>query len=86
MAASDLDFQRLCNGEDILVRSDTLFPSLAICNRPFDVRGPYGTHSTWCCPFLLGPSSSGMAISEISHVAPLARPAILRLLGGEMPR
>ena len=84
MAAPDLNLRKLCNGEDIPVGSGILFPSLAICNRSFDVCGPYGTHSIWCCLFWLGPSSSGMAISGIFHVVLRARPAILRLSGGEL--
>ena len=82
MAAPDPDLQRLCSGEDTPFESSILFPSLTVCNRPFDVRGPYGTHNIWCCLFWLGPTSSGMAISEIFHVVPRARPVILRLSGG----
>ena len=82
MAAPGSDLQRLYSGEGTPVESSTLFPSLAICNRSFDVRGPYGTHSILCCLFWLGPSSSGMAISKKFHVVPHARPVILRLSGG----
>ena len=82
MVTPNLDLRRLCNNEDIPVGSGILFPSLAVCNCLFDVRGPYGTHSIWCCLFWLGPSSSGMAISGIFHVVPHARPVILRLSRG----
>ena len=38
--------------------------------------------SIWCYLFWLGPTSSGMAISENFHVIPCARPVILWLSGG----
>ena len=76
VATPEPDLQRICRGEGTLVGSGTLFPSLAVCNRPFDICGPCGTHSIWCCLFWLGSTSSRTAISEIFHVAPPARPVI----------
>ena len=82
MAAPDPDLQRLCNDEDTPVESSILFPSWVVCNRPFDARGPYGTHSIWCYLFWFSPTSSGMAISYIFHVVPRAIHVILWLSGG----
>ena len=62
VVAPDPDLQRLYSGEDTPVESSIIFPSRVVCNRPFDARGPYGTHSIWCYLFWLGPTSSGMAI------------------------
>ena len=75
MAAPGPDLLKPCKGEDAHVRSGTQFLSLAGCSHRFSVHDPYGTHSIWCCLFLLGLTSSEMAISEIFHVALRVGPA-----------
>ena len=81
MAAPGLDLLKPRNGEDAHVRSGTQFLSLAGCSHRFGVHDPIGTHSIWCCLFLLGLTSSEMAILENFHVALRVGPVILRLSG-----
>ena len=82
MAAPGPDLLKPCNGEDAHVGSGTQFLSSAGCSHRFGVRDPCGTHNIWYCLFLLGLTSSEMAISEIFHVALRVGPVTLRLLGG----
>ena len=86
MAAPGPDLLKPRNGEDAHVGSGIQFLSSVGYSHPFGVRDPRGTHSIWSCPFLLGLTSSEMVTSEIFHVAPRARPVILRLSGGELLR
>ena len=66
MLGSDLLEPR--SGEGVHVRSNIRFPSLTGCSHPFGVHDLGGTHNTWLCLFLLGPSSSEIATSKTSHV------------------
>ena len=70
------------NGKGAPVGSGIQFPSSVGCSNLFGVHDPYGTHSIWYYPFLLGLTSSEMATSKNVHVAPHARPVTLRLSGG----
>ena len=70
------------NGEDAHVGSGTQFLSSVRYSHWFGVRDPCGTHNIWYCLFLLGPTSSEMAISEIFHVALHVGHVTLRLSGG----
>ena len=70
------------NSGDAHVGSGIQFLSLAGCSHLFGVHDPYGTHSIWYRLFLLGLTSSGMAISEIFHVTLCVGPMTLRLSGG----
>ena len=51
------------NVQDAHVGSGTQFLSLAGCSHRFGVHDPCGTHSIWYCLFLLGLTSSEIAIS-----------------------
>ena len=82
MAAPSSDLLKPRNGEDVHVKSSIQFLSLTGCSHLFGVHDPYGTHSIWYCPFLLGLTSSKMATSEIFHVALPVGPVTLRLSGG----
>ena len=77
-----LDLLKPRNDGDAHVGSGIQFLSLARRSRLFGVHGLCGTHSIWYRLFLLGLTSSGMAILEIFHVALCVGPATLRLLGG----
>ena len=74
------------NDEDAHVGSGTQFLSSAGCSHRFGVHDPCGTHSIWYCLFLLGLTSSKMAILENFHVTLHVGPVTLRLSGGELPR
>ena len=80
--APGADLLRPCRGENVHVRSGIQFPYSVGYSRLFDVYDPYGTHSTWYCPFLLGLSSYEMAILGIFHAALRVGPVILRKSGG----
>ena len=81
-AAPGPDLLRPRSGQDVHVESGIQFPSSTRYSSPFGVHDPYGTHSTWYCPFLLGLSSSEMATLGINHDAPHVGPVILRQSGG----
>ena len=81
-AAPGPDLLKPRNGGDAHVRLGIQFLSLVGCSRLFGVHDPYGTHSIWYCLLLLGPTSSGMAILRIFHVALRVGPVTLRLSGG----
>ena len=81
-AAPDPNLPRPRNGEDVHVGSGIQFPSSTRYGRMFGVHDPYGTHSTWYCPFLLGLSSYVMAILGIFHAALCVGLVILRQSGG----
>ena len=66
MAAPGPDLLKPRNDEDAHVESGIQFLSSARYNHRFGVHDPCGTHSIWYCLFLLGLTSSEMAISEIS--------------------
>ena len=70
------------NSEDAHVGLGIQFLSLAGCCHLFSVYDPCGTHNIWYHLFLLGLTSSGMAISKIFHVALRVAPVTLRQLGG----
>ena len=70
------------NDEDAHVGSGTQFLSSVGCSHLFGVHDPCGTHSIWYCLFLLGLTSSEMAILEIFHVALRVGPMTLRLSRG----
>ena len=70
------------NGGDAHVGLGIQFISLAGCIRLFGVHGLCGTHSIWYRLFLLGLTSSGMAILEIFHVALRIEATTLRTSGG----
>ena len=82
MAAPGPDLLKPRNDEDAHVKSDTQFLSLVGCSHLFGVHDPCGTHSIWNYLFLLGLTSSEMAISEIFHVA--LRVGLVTL--GELPK
>ena len=82
VAAPGSDLPKSRNDEDSHVRSDTQFLSSTGFSHRFGVHDPCGTHSIWYCLFLLGLTSSQMAISEIFHVALRVGPVTLRLSGG----
>ena len=82
MAALGPDLLKPRNNEDVHVGSSTKFLSSAGCSHLFGVHDPCGTHSIWYCLFLLGLTSSEMAISEIFHVALRVGPVTLRLSRG----
>ena len=82
MAASGLDLLKPCNDEDAHVGSGTQFLSSTGCGHLFGVHDPCGNHSIWYCLFLLGLTSSEMAISEIFHVVLHIEPVTLRLSEG----
>ena len=69
------------NGEDANVGSDIQFLFLAGCSHLFGVHDPYGAHIILYGLFLLGLTSSGMAISKIFHVALRVGPMTLRPSG-----
>ena len=68
VAAPSPDLLKPRNGKDAHVGLDTRFLSSPGCSHRFGVHDPCGTHSIWYCLFLLGLTSSEMAISEIFHV------------------
>ena len=69
------------NTEDAHVGSSTQFISSTGCSHRSGVHDPCGTRSIWYCLFLLGLTSSEMAISEIFHVSLRVGPVTLRLSG-----
>ena len=69
MVAPGPDLLKPRNDEDAHVISGTQFLSSARCSHLFGVHDPCGTHNNWYCLFLLGLTSSEMAISEIFRVA-----------------
>ena len=82
VAAPSPDLLKPRNSEDAHVGSGIQFLSLAGCSHLFGVHDPCGTHSIWYCLFLLGLTSSEMAILEIFHVAFRVGPETLRLSVG----
>ena len=82
MAAPDLVLLKPRNDIDAHVGSGTQFLSSVGCIHRFGVYDPCRTHSIWYCLFLLGLTSSEMAISEIFHVALPVGPVTLRLSRG----
>ena len=84
MAALGPDLLKPRNDKDAHVGSGIQFLSLVGCSHLFGVHDPCGTHSIWYCLFLLGLTSSEMAISEIFHVAFCVRPGTLRMSGGSI--
>ena len=82
MVAPGLDLLKPRNGDDVHVGSGIQFLSSVGCSHLFGAHDPYGTHSIWYCPFLLGLTSSEMTTSEIFHVALRVEPMTLRLLRG----
>ena len=82
VAAPGPDLLKPRHCEDAHVGSGTQFLSSIGCSHRFDVHDPYGTHSIWYYLFLLGLTSSEMAISEIFHVVLRIGPVTLRLSGG----
>ena len=82
VAAPGHDLPKPHNGEDAHVESDTQLLSSAGCIHRFSVRDPCGTHCIWYCLFLMGLTSSKMAISEIFHVALRVELVTLRLSRG----
>ena len=82
MAAPGPDLPKPRNDEDAHVGSGTQFLSLTRCSHRFGVHDPYGTHNIWYCLFLLGLTSSEMAILEIFHAALCVGPVTLRLSEG----
>ena len=82
MAAPGPDLLKPRNGEDAHVGSGTQFPSSVGCSHLFSVHDPCGPHNIWYRLFLMGMTSSEMAISEIFHVALRVGPVTLRLSGG----
>ena len=68
MPGSDLLEPR--NGGDVHVRLGIRFLSSTEYRHLFGAHDLCGTHSTWLCLFLLGPSSSETATLKTSHAAP----------------
>ena len=76
------DFREPRNGGGVHVGSGIRFLFSTEYSHMFDAHDLCGTHSTWSCLFLLGPSSSETAILKPSHVAPRIRLETPRLSRG----
>ena len=74
------------NSGDVHVRLGIRFLSLIEYSNLFGAHDLYGTHSTWSCLFLLGPSSSETTTLKTSHAAPRIGLETPRLPGGELLR
>ena len=68
MPGSDLLEPR--NGGDVHVKLGIRFLSSIEYSHQSGAQNLYGTHSTWLCLFLLGPSSSETITLKNSHTGP----------------